>query len=125
MPATTGPRPFPGGHDGGAGHDGGMTATVMRTWTGVIRTADRDEYRAYLERTGLADYRATPGNEGAWIAYRDLGDGRTEVVTVSLWESRSAIEAFAGSDIGVARFYPEDDAFLLERELTVRHFDVV
>lgn len=31
-------------------------------WTGVIRTADRDAYREYLEQTGLAEYRATPGN---------------------------------------------------------------
>jgi len=42
---------------------------------------------------------AHPGNRGV--------DGdRAEFVTVSLWESRSAIEAFAGQDIEQAVFYP-------------------
>lgn len=96
----------------------------MRTWRGWISREDRDAYRDYLERTGLADYRQTPGNRGAWIAYRDLDDGRTEVVTVSLWDSRAAIVAFAGDDIEIARFYPDDDRYLLDRELTVRHYEV-
>lgn len=57
--------------------------------------------------------------------YRDLGDGRTEVVTVSRWRSIDDIAAFAGDDISLAVFYPEDDRFLIDRELTVKHFDVV
>ena len=99
--------------------------TVMRTWTGVIRTPDRDAYREYVVATGLDGYRATPGNLDAWMLYRDRGDGTTEVVTVSLWESRQAIAGFAGDDIGVARFYPEDDRYLVERDLEVKHYDVV
>jgi len=98
---------------------------VMRTWTGLIRTDDRDEYRDYIAATGLEGYRATPGNLDAWMLYRDLGDGTTEVVTVSLWESREAIVGFAGDDIEVAHYYPEDDRFLLERPLMVKHYDVV
>jgi len=98
---------------------------VMRTWTGVIRTVDRDGYRDYILSTGLEGYRATPGNLDAWMLYRDRGDGTSEVVTVSLWESREAISGFAGDDIDVARFYPEDDRFLVERDLTVKHYDVV
>ena len=50
--------------------------------------------------------------------------GRAEIVTVSLWESRSAIEAFAGQDIEQAVFYPEDDRYLIDRDLTVRHYEV-
>jgi hypothetical protein len=57
-----------------------------------------------------------------WTA--DLGDGRTEVMTVSWWSSRADIEGFAGKDIEVAVFYPEDDCYLIDRETTVRHFEV-
>ena len=32
------------------------------------------------------------GHRGAWVLWR-MDDGRAEIVTVSLWESRSAIEA--------------------------------
>jgi hypothetical protein len=41
----------------------------------------------------------------AWALWRVDG-GRAEIVTVSSWESRSAIEAFAGQDIEQAVFYP-------------------
>ena len=55
---------------------------------------------------------------------RDLDDGRTEIVTLSFWESREVISAFAGDDISRAVFYPEDDRFLVDREETVTHFEV-
>jgi hypothetical protein len=57
-----------------------------------------------------------------WTA--DLGDGRTEVMTVSWWSSRTDIEGFAGQDIDVAVFYPEDDDYLIDRETTVLHYEV-
>ncbi|MGP3535348.1 hypothetical protein ACTU3I_11185 [Microbacterium sp. RD1] len=98
---------------------------VLRSWTGWIRTADRDAYAAYLEKTGMDAYRATPGNLGAYALMRDAGDGRTEVRTLSLWRDRSDIVAFAGDDIGLAVFYPDDDRFLIARDETVEHFDVV
>lgn len=98
--------------------------TVLRRWAGWIAPGDRDAYQTYLEKTGLREYRETPGNLGAWATYRDLPDGRCEVVTLSLWRSRTDVEAFAGSDISRAVFYPEDDRFLIGRELTVDHFDV-
>jgi heme-degrading monooxygenase HmoA len=97
----------------------------MRFWRGAIRTDDRDRYRDYIAATGLDDYRSTPGNLDAWMLFRDRGDGTTEVVTVSLWESRDAITGFAGENIDVARFYPDDDEYLIERDPTVTHFDVV
>jgi hypothetical protein len=100
-------------------------ATVLRSWTGRIRTSDRESYAAYLEETGLREYRATPGNRGAWALMRDEEGGRTLVRTLSLWRSRDDIVAFAGSEIEVAVFYPDDDRFLIDRDLTVEHFDVV
>jgi heme-degrading monooxygenase HmoA len=44
--------------------------------------------------------------------------------SVSFWESREAIAGFAGQDIEKAVFYPEDDRFLVERDLSVRHYEV-
>jgi heme-degrading monooxygenase HmoA len=111
----------------GAGHDADMadTPTVLRSWTGWIRTTDRAAYAEYLDRTGMAAYRETPGNHGAWALMRDLPDGRTEVRTISLWEDRASIRAFAGEQIDRAVFYPDDDRFLIARDTHVEHFDVV
>ena len=89
-----------------------------------MRRDDADAYVEYIINTGMAEYRATPGNQGAWMLRRDDGD-RSEIVTFSLWDSRDSIRAFAGEDIDQAVFYPEDDRFLIERDLAVRHYDVV
>ena len=97
---------------------------IARIWRGVVRRDDAEAYVNYIVNTGMAEYRSTPGNQGAWMLRRDDGD-RSEVVTFSLWDSRDSIRAFAGDDIDQAVFYPEDDHFLLERDLTVRHYDVV
>ncbi len=97
---------------------------IARTWRGWVRTEDRDAYVAYIEGTGIAQYRATPGNLEAHLLTRDLEDGLTEVVTLSFWTSLDAVRAFAGDDVEVARFYPEDDRYLVDREVTVTHFQV-
>lgn len=98
---------------------------IARIWRGWVRTEDRAAYVEYIERTGMAEYRGTPGNQGAWMLARDLGDGRTEIVTLSFWASRDAIRGFAGDDIERAVFYPEDERYLVDRETTVTHFEVV
>jgi heme-degrading monooxygenase HmoA len=60
-------------------------------WRGWVRTEDRDAYVGYIEDTGMAEYRRTPGNRGAHMLTRDLDGGRTEIVTLSFWDSRAAI----------------------------------
>lgn len=89
-----------------------------------MRTDRLEEYLEIIERTGMTEYRATPGNRGAQLLTRNLGDGRTELITLSWWENLDVIRAFAGDDIELAKYYPEDDGFLVERETTVSHFEV-
>ena len=97
---------------------------IARIWRGATRRVDRHAYADYITGTGLSAYTSTPGNRGAWILQRDIGD-RIEVITLSLWDSLDAIKRFAGDDVDRAVFYPEDDRYLVERDLTVRHYDVV
>jgi heme-degrading monooxygenase HmoA len=97
---------------------------ILRRWRGVIRTAEREAYRAYIAGTGGSDYTSTLGNLGWQMLFCDLGDGTSEVVTMSWWRSLDDIRAFAGADIAVARYYPEDDRFLLERPREVEHSEV-
>lgn len=33
---------------------------ILRRWRGVIRTAEREAYRAYIAGTGGSDYTSTP-----------------------------------------------------------------
>jgi heme-degrading monooxygenase HmoA len=96
---------------------------IARIWRGAVRAEDAAAYAAYAEQTGIQGYRRTAGNCGAWLLWRTEGD-RAEFITVSLWESRAAVEAFAGQDIGTAVFYPDDEQYLIERDLTVNHYEV-
>jgi len=96
---------------------------IARIWRGAVRPGDGDAYVAYIERTGIREYRETPGNIGAHMLRRDLPD-RTEVITLSFWESMDAIRAFAGDDPEVAVYYPEDDRYLIERPANVEHYEV-
>ena len=66
-------------------------------------------------RTGLADYRATRGNLGLNVFRRTEGE-ITQYVLTTFWESYEAIRSFAGPQYEQARYYPEDDGYLLERE---------
>ena len=89
-----------------------------------MRRADADVYADYIRQTGFNEYAETPGNRGAWMLRRDDGD-RTEFITYSLWDDRDAIAAFAGDDIEAAVYYPEDDRYLIERDATVTHYEIV
>ena len=95
---------------------------IMRTWRGVVRSTDADRYADYIRDTGFHEYAETQGNRGAWLLRRDDGE-TTEFVTLSLWDSRDAIVAFAGEDIEAAVLYPEDAEYLLG-ESTITHHDV-
>lgn len=96
---------------------------IARIWKGAVRRADGDAYAEYMQATGIAGYAATPGNRGAWMLRRDV-EGRAEFLMVTLWDSLAAVKAFAGDDPEQAVFYPEDERYLVERDLTATHYEV-
>jgi heme-degrading monooxygenase HmoA len=98
-------------------------AMIARIWSGRVRARDARRYGAYLRRTGMADYKATPGNRGVLLLSRRDG-GEVEFTFITLWDSVAAIRRFAGKDYDRARYYPEDRRFLLHRSRKVRHYDI-
>ena len=97
---------------------------IARTWRGAVRPEDADAYADYMLETGVAGYAATPGNRGVWMLRRELADV-TEFVMFTLWDSMDAVRQFAGEDPEAAVFYPEDDRYLVERDLRSNHFEVL
>jgi heme-degrading monooxygenase HmoA len=97
---------------------------IARVWHGATPAARADEYAAYLDKTGVRECHATPGNRGVYVLRRIRND-RAEFTFVSLWESLAAIRRFAGEDYEKARYFPEDRDFLLELEPFVEHYDVI
>ena len=97
---------------------------IARTWHGAVRAENADAYHGYLLRTGVPEYKATPGNRGVQILCRVDGP-LAHFLLVTLWESWDAIRAFAGDDVERAKYYPEDAEYLVELEPTVTHYEVL
>src|SRR5688572_11291341 len=100
-----------------------MTGIIVRVWHGRTPLNKAAEYSGFLNQRAIADYRATPENLGAFVLERREADC-AHFLTVSLWPSMKAIEAFAGSDLERAKYYEEDKDYLLEFEATVAHYTI-
>lgn len=96
---------------------------IARLWHGTTRLDRADAYASFLADRAMPDYRGTPGNLGAQVLRRDEDD-IAHFVTLSYWEDEAAIRAFAGDDVLKAKYYPEDQGFLLEIEPRVVHYEV-
>src|SRR5262249_9224272 len=62
-------------------------------------------------------------NLGASVAGRDLDADRAEIVTLSWGADAEALTAFAGPDVGRARYDPQGERDLLTRAERLRHDD--
>jgi heme-degrading monooxygenase HmoA len=93
---------------------------ITRIWHGVTKAEDSDEYLEYVIKTGIADYKNTEGNLGVEILRRIDGD-KCHFWTVTKWDSYDSIKKFAGDNYEKARYYPEDEKYLLEFEPDVIH----
>jgi hypothetical protein len=97
---------------------------IARVWRGVVARDRRAEYVAYVDSTGVAEYREARGCTVSMILTRELGDGtRVEVVAFSVWDDEAAIRAFTGPDLDAMVLYPEDEEFLVEPP-TLVHYEV-
>jgi heme-degrading monooxygenase HmoA len=98
---------------------------IARRWRGwADGPANADAYVAHFERTVRPQLEATDGFVDARLERVPGEGGRTELVVVTRWASLDAIRAFAGDDVETAVYYPEDDRYLVERDLQVKHYDV-
>ena len=97
---------------------------IARVWHGVTAEEQAEEFLEYVKRTGVPGLSSAPGNLGVTV-FRRVEEGKAHFLLTSLWESYNAIARFAGPDIERARYYPEDEKYLLELEPTVAHYEVV
>jgi heme-degrading monooxygenase HmoA len=96
---------------------------IARMWKGWTRATDIDAYVDGL-RERIKGQGTMPGKLGSILLSRSQGN-RSEIVTLSFWDSLESVRAFAGEPIERAVFYPLDEQYLVDRETTVAHFEVV
>lgn len=99
---------------------------IARVWHGVVPLEMADGYDRYLadSELGVRDYQRVAGNRGVCLLRRVQGD-QAHFLLISLWDSRAAIEGYAGPDIEQARYFDYDRECLLDPEPTVAHYEVL
>lgn len=95
---------------------------ITRMWHGKTKTEHADEYLKYVEKTGVSDYKKTKGNLSVKILRRIDGD-ICHFLTVTEWDSYDSIRKFAGEEYCKAKYYEEDQKYLLEFEENVIHYE--
>ena len=55
---------------------------------------------------------------------RNIKNNEAHFNLITYWENIGVIKNFAGQDFEKAKYYPEDDNFLLEFEEKVQHYEV-
>lgn len=97
-------------------------AMITRVWHGTTRATDAERYLRFLLDKGIRDYLRTPGNQEVRVGRRIEGD-IAHFYTISTWDDLDSVRAFAGDPVDRARYYPEDEDFLLSFEPTVLHYE--
>jgi len=97
---------------------------IVRMWHGRVLTSKARSYQNFLNKRAVPDYQSIEGNIGVYVLEREEGK-ITHFITMTFWESLDAIKSFAGDDAELAKYYTDDNEFLLEFEPRVVHYEVV
>lgn len=95
---------------------------ITRIWHGRTKAGDADAYLEYIRSAGLEGYKSVPGNISAKILRKIEGDV-CHFYTISEWDSTESIKKFAGEEWEKAKYYEEDEKYLLEFEEKVNHYE--
>jgi heme-degrading monooxygenase HmoA len=88
---------------------------ILRTWHGRTMLSDAEKYAEFMSERAAPDYASVPGLLRAIFTRRD--DEKTaHFLLVTIWTDIESVKEFAGSDPSKAKYYEEDDIFLLEKE---------
>jgi len=96
---------------------------IARIWHGKTTVEDYQVYTEFLQKTAIPDYSKTVGFIKLSFL-RNIKNNEGHFTLITYWENLEVIKNFAGEDFEKAKYYPEDDNFLLEFEENVEHFEV-
>ena len=96
---------------------------IARIWHGKTHIRNYELYTEFLKEVAIPDYKKTPGFKGLSFLRQIQGE-EAHFNLITYWENLEVIKNFAGQDFEKAKYYPEDNDFLLEFEEHVHHFEV-
>lgn len=96
---------------------------IARIWHGKTSVENYETYSEFLKNVAVPDYKKTKGFKELTFL-RDIVNNEGHFTLITFWENLEVIKNFAGDDFEKAKYYPEDDGFLLEFEEKVQHHEV-
>jgi len=97
--------------------------TIMRLWHGEVSAEKADDYESFMIERAAPDYGSVEGLLKLYFQRKD-GNKTAHFLLVTLWDSIESVKNFAGDNPDIAKYYPEDDNFLLEKEKYVSMYEV-
>jgi len=97
--------------------------SIMRLWHGEVSIEKADEYEKFMIERAAPDYGSVEGLEKLYFQ-RKNEKKKAHFLLVTLWDSMESVKKFAGDNPEIAKYYPEDDGFLLEKEEHVSMYEV-
>lgn len=95
----------------------------MRLWHGEVAIEKADAYEKFMVERAAPDYGSVEGLLKLYFQ-RKNEDNKAHFLLVTLWDSIESVKKFAGDNPAIAKYYPEDDNFLLEKEKHVSVYEV-
>ncbi len=96
---------------------------IARIWHGRTKVEYFESYTEFMKERAIPDYRKTEGFVKL-VFLRNIKDNEAHFTLITFWENLEVIKNFAGEDFERAKYYPEDEIFLLEFEEKVAHHEV-
>ena len=76
-----------------------------------------------MKKHAAPDYRSVAGLERLFFTRRNEGDV-SHFLLITVWDSIDSVKNFAGENPEIAKYYPEDDEYLLEKEDYSQNYQV-
>ena len=96
---------------------------IVRLWSARTTHAQSGAYLQHFSNQVLPTLRRFGGYVSSSVLTRPT-ESAVEILVLTVWQSNSAIDAFAGPDREAAVVAPEAAALLTDYDRRVRHFEV-
>ncbi len=84
-------------------------------WHGRVDSSNSAEYAEFMKQRAVPDYSSVEGLQKL-LFLRNNEKDVAHFLLVTYWDSMESVKKFAGEQPEKAKYYPEDDQFLLEKE---------
>ncbi len=88
---------------------------IVRMWHGRVDSSKSDEYAEFMKQRAAPDYSSVDGLQKLLFLRKNEKEV-AHFLLVTYWDSMESVKKFAGEQPEKAKYYPEDDQFLLEKE---------